>query len=831
MESSEVGKWLQRDVNCLADPQRSVRKRSLEKLSRVSELSAKFGDAPLVAFFRSHLFPPLVTCMADPIEKCRELSIQTLQAYTSLGAVAGDGREKTLVTAIHGRIGKAPFPEGAEELRLQLLELLKCILSNTPSAELETSISDVMETLAKTATDPFPDAKKACCDTILVLAAKWPAQVKMHLGTLAKPLTMNLGHQHAKVRLCTLQALEAVVPCGSTALPELMKDILLPNLSRVTFDRSAAVRKQLVQTMATWCLRIEELRDFEAALLPLLLAGLADEAPEVQAHGLALVDQLSTLWAADPANATDDDVATDTNDAMAPAAPFSGRPPRGARLVCRRLLASLLPALLEQCADWTVPTREKATAVLRIVLLLAEDAMDPHLGAVLVAMAKTCRDDEPTVVASVAACMAVVGRLGNPELVLATLLPLAAGRLAGQDTAHHRTNGLALLSMAIAGMAQPTILPHMERITETLAEPGLREADAPELQEKLAVLTATIVRTGAPLLPSHAPWSFRLFWVLSQVVASTPDDSVAFDTAISGLDELAAALHVDLQGVYGLFLPELVATIGANDQLWSKANPQRVLFDSVARRGGQACAAAMPALLPVLLRHVDPAREPDVRLAFLALLETLLGHPDVAPAFRPFASTLLIKAITPNIVWQAGKVAATIRKVAMASLYTLLRQGLATQPCLFECAPHMLPVLKAALDDGDAKTRQLVCLALQFLFVALPLALGEEPVSQLYHDLLKRLDDSNDLVRKAACATYIEFLRAAPPSHFRGTIIDYSMDALFVHLDDSDADIQAAVYAVLLETKRIDGDRLQQKARENRGRLRSPAYCDQLLQA
>lgn len=61
---------------------------------------------------------------------------------------------------------------------------------------------------------------------------------------------------------------------------------------------------------------------------------------------------------------------------------------------------------------------------------------------------------------------------------------------------------------------------------------------------------------------------------------------------------------------------------------------------------------------------------------------------------------------------------------------------------------------------------------------------------QLYAEILKRLDDSNDTVRKAACQTFSTFLRAAPKEHFAGTIIDYSLDCLFVHLDDSDASIQ-----------------------------------------
>lgn len=65
---------------------------------------------------------------------------------------------------------------------------------------------------------------------------------------------------------------------------------------------------------------------------------------------------------------------------------------------------------------------------------------------------------------------------------------------------------------------------------------------------------------------------------------------------------------------------------------------------------------------------------------------------------------------------------------------------------------------------------------------------------QLYAEILKRLDDSNDTVRKAACQTFSMFLRAAPKEHFQGTIIDYSLDCLFVHLDDSDAGIQVGVY-------------------------------------
>ena len=185
----------------------------------------------------------------------------------------------------------------------------------------------------------------------------------------------------------------------------------------------------------------------------------------------------------------------------------------------------------------------------------------------------------------------------------------------------------------------------------------------------------------------------------------------------------------------------------------------------------------------------------------------------------------------PSIVWRSGRVASTVRKVAMACTYTLLRQGLASKSCLFQTAPQILPVLKSCLDDEDAKTRQLVCLAFQYLFVALPKALSDEPIQELYPELLKRLDDSNDLVRQAGCATFIEFLQAiSNKTLFQGTPIEYSLDCFFVHLDDPNPTIQEAVFKAIQALIPFDSAQVLKKAKEHRVRHRTPTYCDTLIQ-
>ena len=116
------------------------------------------------------------------------------------------------------------------------------------------------------------------------------------------------------------------------------------------------------------------------------------------------------------------------------------------------------------------------------------------------------------------------------------------------------------------------------------------------------------------------------------------------------------------------------------------------------------------------------------------------------------------------------------------------------------------------------------------IFRALPGALGDQPVAELYPSLLKRLDDSSDDVRYAVCKAFRSFFGSAPVTAFRGTCIDYTLDQLFVHLDDMDPAIQAQVFEVIKATVPIDAPRVAKKATGMRAAHRSPKYLDQLIE-
>uniref|UniRef100_K3W704 TOG domain-containing protein n=1 Tax=Globisporangium ultimum (strain ATCC 200006 / CBS 805.95 / DAOM BR144) TaxID=431595 RepID=K3W704_GLOUD len=820
---------LQRDINCISDPDRAVRRRALDKLQR-----ALTNDAPttppvvLQTLCSVNMKAALFACAGqDVVEKCREKALTLLLFFAERNAMElSEAMLKDLVALLSARMGKLPYSEPTEEIRLLMLQLtcqyLKKMAADTTSKHsLLAVIPDLANVLGKTALDPFPDVKKITADCAIVLSNGWRSDVALQLGAIVKPMVTNLGHQHSRVRVGALQALEALVPCGSDALVELMKEVVLPAVSKVVFDHSASVRKQFVLMLATWFQRIAEIQQFHASLFPLFLAGIVDESPEVQQAALAKLPEVATAWENAVDGALGDDAEPMVIDgdvassAVTPPAYFPSRPSAATRKLATSIQSEVLPTLLEKTSDWTVQVRERYTKILSVFLVLLESNMNSFLDKIFAALGKICRDDEDAVVKSVKQCSGVVGSYADSQMILASLLPMAAGRLAGQDTAQHRTNGLILLGMSIEGMSLKTIEPHLELITEALCDAGLRESEAADLQDQLAGVVSSLLKTAGPVLPQHDEIVFRLFWVLNHLLASSSESSIAYETAL-------------YLRYLGKILDKMVLLVDAASS-WKKNDPSRILFDSLCRRGGAACGASMDKIVPALLVHLDAARDADVRLAFLALLETMLGTESVYKAFQPFSVPLLLNGIIPNIVWQGGRVAATIRKVAVACAYTLLRQGLADQACLFETAPKMLPVLKSSMDDSDAKTRQLVCLALQYLFVALPGCLGEEPVHQLYAEILKRLDDSNDTVRKAACQTFSTFLRAAPKEHFKGTIIDYTLDCLFVHLDDSDPSIQEAVFNVIKDAIDVDKPLVAKKAQENRSRHQNPTLCDQIL--
>lgn len=111
----------------------------------------------------------------------------------------------------------------------------------------------------------------------------------------------------------------------------------------------------------------------------------------------------------------------------------------------------------------------------------------------------------------------------------------------------------------------------------------------------------------------------------------------------------------------------------------------------------------------------------------------------------------------------------------------------------------MVPAVVSHLDDHyDVSLRQISCYCLTILFERLRGAFGEAAISDLYPKLLKRLDDSSDVIRIAISYT-LEMFMACGANHkcYSSTMVDYTLDQCFIHLDDINPVIQVRIVPIV----------------------------------
>lgn len=163
----------------------------------------------------------------------------------------------------------------------------------------------------------------------------------------------------------------------------------------------------------------------------------------------------------------------------------------------------------------------------------------------------------------------------------------------------------------------------------------------------------------------------------------------------------------------------------------------------------------------------------ELRLQMLALLEDLIRKGSQgweSGVYITAASEGIIRdVVLPNLVWRAGRVEATMRKVSLAACYGILKAGATSTDTLSSVAPSLVPLLTSALDDtySDVTPRYMACICLTVIFDRLSGKFGEQSVREVYPLLLKKLDDSADSVRVAICSTLTSFFKCAPPIDFR----------------------------------------------------------------
>ena len=88
-----------------------------------------------------------------------------------------------------------------------------------------------------------------------------------------------------------------------------------------------------------------------------------------------------------------------------------------------------------------------------------------------------------------------------------------------------------------------------------------------------------------------------------------------------------------------------------------------------------------------------------------------------------------------NYFCRAGRVEATVRKVALALCYGILKAGAVKEETLFSTAAELVPLIISHLDDSEVTPRQMACLCATVLFERLRGVFSEQSIHEIYPKL------------------------------------------------------------------------------------------------
>merc|ERR1719183_85036 len=489
-----------RDINALSEKDRNVRREALKRLEKAFVSKRTASVEVIGQVFVQNAHKPLLKCLSDSIEKCRELALGILKELVNvlperdlLDVLA------LLLAAIVQRFKTIPFPEQAEEIRLELLELLRAIVRRLAS-HLGVYSHDLLDALAKAMTDPSPETKRVGCELVADLVAALPShRLVSAAGTksLLSSLLQNLTHQRWKVRKATIEALRELVS-DPELLGTYLEDIV-PIVSKLLADEHTQVRLALAKTLHLWLLRgIKERKeaevdvnadnsadddktvrqffthvgqgDWESRLLYTLLSLAGDDVDvvplveELAAAKLAKVKELAadrkSRHEVNEFVALVDEAGLEVKDmsdshplrmhpGMTPSFRVSAPPSPVLSWYMKHHVPTILPRVLPQIVQWTSSLRSGAARLLLVVLALAHEACLPFADSLLAYIYKAKGDDDETVLEACEHIATFLGLLDLEALVDIATYHLTT-RVIGEDvTDPERVGRISTRSVAL----------------------------------------------------------------------------------------------------------------------------------------------------------------------------------------------------------------------------------------------------------------------------------------------------------------------------------------------------------------------------------------------
>ena len=146
-------------------------------------------------------------------------------------------------------------------------------------------------------------------------------------------------------------------------------------------------------------------------------------------------------------------------------------------------------------------------------------------------------------------------------------------------------------------------------------------------------------------------------------------------------------------------LEALIKDLKEDYENWTRATPERYIFDLLVRRAQTAVVDYWEEILEIIAMNIDFSKDVELRFDMLSLVEHLLMQENLHSTMIFYTEIMVKLVLLPCFEWRPGMPIAKIRKASVICMMKLLEQRLIEKEKFTVLLPEIINKLKSPLDD------------------------------------------------------------------------------------------------------------------------------------
>ncbi|CAG9767080.1 unnamed protein product [Ceutorhynchus assimilis] len=765
--------------------------------------------------------------LRDESEAVREQAIKFVNFLITQRLPLNDFYLTYIFPVLLERIGSVELIETSEEVRLQMVQLLRAIIikySNT--IQLKPFLNDSTIVLCETVKDKYPAIKELSCQTIISLAKALPKDFHLQSETLLKPVLSCFTHQRYKIRV------EAIKAVGEIIMHSTYKgvDEAVVPMAEKLFDQIPTVRQAVAQEASRWLLEHRDRYSYFHKMLPLILTGLNDEVENTRQEAHYLWEKIGLQYQKE--NEKDLKDKLDYLLELPKNYPsHMQRPNLGCRVLVQRNISKLAGALSNELTNWQEDVRVRCSQLLCSVALHAEEDLTFNLQNLLPAMYSAARDDDKRVVANIIQASEIIGLFVSFTTWSKLVIPVI------EDGLHY--GHLTVLAGLIEGAPKEHISEAIEQLSNLLAVDYICNSRKKKYQLELL----KCIRVFMKKFTKDTNTGYNIFKIITSLISLKDPENV--DVLTPNLyEELAQSLQLPTKtDVLIKYSNKLFNHINQEPKLWTPVTEQACIFLTLLAECDEAFGINLDTIADILSQVLDGETEAEMRLKTFFVLAKVFENKDVifkqATDLNDFLEKLITNIFVPSLVWHAGATAEAIRTMSACCLkYALLPNGevdlFASGHVLEELMRKMLPLLLSLMEDASSRSREVAieCVSLLKTHCVQKGVWWNDDLLKIYPDVLRRCDDPAEKVRLCALKNLQVIFENVPDEFLQPNFKAHReliIDTLMVHFDDDNETVQILVLGILKVVARMNPSEMQGKIEIHRSLVANKKGCEEIV--